>query len=167
MLGSITSWGPGSTPMLGGPTGGYTPGARYAVRGRVESNSPFFPTTPWFTPVLGGRAVMDFRMRHEVNGVGDGLVASSLALANPSPNPSSGAVVLDFALPLAADARLTIHDVAGREIARLADGRFGAGVHAARWTGREAGGREASPGVYFARLLSRGESVTKRIVRVR
>jgi len=93
--------------------------------------------------------------------------ASVLALAAPSPNPASGDVTLRFTLPEAGDARLTLHDVAGREVARLAAGAHAAGAHTARWNGRDAGGRIAPPGVYLARLVTRDGERHVRLARVR
>lgn len=84
---------------------------------------------------------------------------TSLALA-PAPNPSRGLVRLSFTLPADGRARLTLHDLAGREVARLADGAFTAGAHTLSWSGHVA------PGLYFARLQAAGATRTARIVRV-
>ena len=79
------------------------------------------------------------------------------------PNPARGPVRIDFALPREADARVSLFDVAGREIARLADGRYQAGRHPLVWTG-EIEGRRSPAGLYFVRLGSGGSVVVQRVV---
>lgn len=83
-----------------------------------------------------------------------------LALA-PSPNPSRGGVRLAVTLPAAGRVRLVIHDVSGREVARLLDGEHAAGAFSLAWDARVA------PGLYFATLDGAGERATTRIVRLK
>lgn len=83
-----------------------------------------------------------------------------LALA-PSPNPARGAVRFSVTLPAAGRARLVIHDVAGREVARLLDGSREAGAFTLPWEARVA------PGLYFATLGCAGERATTRVVRLK
>jgi len=66
---------------------------------------------------------------------------------------SGAARSIDFALGEPGRVVLTIHDLAGRTVARLLDGIAAAGKHEARW--RVNG---ISPGVYFARLELLGRS---------
>lgn len=94
-------------------------------------------------------------------------VAPELRLAL-APNPSRGPVQMAWSLPRAQHARLDVLDVSGRRVATLFDGDAPAGEMRASWTGREAGiGREASPGLYWARLTTADGVRTKTIVRVR
>lgn len=85
---------------------------------------------------------------------------ASLALA-PSPNPSPGSVRFTVTLPAAGRARLVIHDVSGREVARLLDGPRAAGTFSLAWDER------AAPGLYFAMLEVAGERATTRVVRLK
>ena len=78
----------------------------------------------------------------------------------PSPNPSRGAVRFSVTLPTAGRARLVIHDVSGREVARLIDGAHAAGTFSLAWEGRVA------PGLYFATLEAAGERTTTRVARL-
>ncbi|HMB68852.1 MAG TPA: FlgD immunoglobulin-like domain containing protein, partial [bacterium] len=88
-------------------------------------------------------------------------------LAAPAPNPARGAVALAFTLPAAGNAKLTVHDVAGRRIATVWDGAAPAGRTQARWDGRDESGAPVAAGAYFARLEAGGEVRTEKIVRVR
>jgi 1,4-alpha-glucan branching enzyme len=78
--------------------------------------------------------------------------ATRLRLSAPWPNPTSGSVQVEFELPAATQGTLTVHDVAGRVVATLASGALGAGPHTLQWSGTDAAGRPAAPGLYFARL---------------
>lgn len=93
-------------------------------------------------------------------------VPARVAFAPPAPNPSRGDVKLAFALPRAAGVSLEIFDVAGRRVRTLARGAAAAGEHAHRWDGRDAGGRAVGAGLYLARLVVDGETLSRRIARL-
>jgi hypothetical protein len=93
-----------------------------------------------------------------------GMVSVSLpgalgdaSLGPPYPNPAFGPVTARFVLRRDADIDLTIQDLAGRLVGRVAGGRWGAGSHSVRWDGRGLGGQRLSSGVYWLRL-SNGEA---------
>ena len=73
-----------------------------------------------------------------------------VTLLAPFPNPARGLVGMRFALARAARVQLDIFDLAGRRVARLADGPRSAGWHTAEW--RPGTSQAARAGVYFARL---------------
>jgi DNA-binding beta-propeller fold protein YncE len=68
------------------------------------------------------------------------------------PNPFRAETRIAFTLPRAADVRLSIHDVAGREVRTLVNGALATGDHEAVWQGRDAADRPVGAGVYFYRL---------------
>lgn len=102
-------------------------------------------------------------------GVEDGpaAVSPSLELASPFPNPSRAHASLAFGLPQSGRVRLTVHDVAGRLVRKIADGEFAAGRHALAWDGFDASGREAGSGLYFVRLTAGGQERVVRLTRLR
>lgn len=76
-----------------------------------------------------------------------------------APNPARGPVRVTLALPTAErQVRVSVHDVAGRELAVLADGPVAAGRHEWHWDGSDARGNRAAPGLYLIRA-SAGERV--------
>lgn len=97
----------------------------------------------------------------------DGGAPSRLAFDGSWPNPSSAATTMRFTLPRTGHARLVVMDVAGRRVRTLADAPMVAGPHEVAWDGRDASGTAAPAGLYWARLEAAGESVARRIVRVR
>ena len=111
---------------------------------------------------IGGRPSRGFAKFANVSALSvppAGAPASRLALA-PSANPSRGTVRLSVTLPGQGHARLAIHDVAGRELARLLDGDHAPGTFSLAWDGA------AAPGLYFATIESAGEHRTVRLVRL-
>ena len=99
-------------------------------------------------------------------GVGE-VVANGIALrARPSPFRSE--VAIELVNPAFRDvaAEVTVHDVAGRTIARLSSEVAARGVSRVRWNGRSTSGAVAGPGVYLVRATIGGTVLTKRVVRV-
>jgi hypothetical protein len=83
------------------------------------------------------------------------------------PNPFAASATMDFSLDQAAPATVRVYDVRGRYVTTLADRAFTAGSHQANWDGRDAGGQRATAGVYFLKLETRGEVLTRKVVLVR
>jgi YD repeat-containing protein len=81
------------------------------------------------------------------------------ALGPATPNPGSGVIQLGFSLPKEEHAVLRIYDAAGRRVATLADGTYGAGEHPVRVSAPD-----WSPGVYFYRLEAGGRTLTRKLV---
>jgi hypothetical protein len=90
----------------------------------------------------------------------------ALTLVGLTPNPSRGSTVIEFALPTSTHVRLAVHDVQGRRVALVTQGRLPAGRHHATWSGRAERGLAPS-GLYFVRLEALGKTVTRTLVRVR
>jgi flagellar hook capping protein FlgD len=102
-----------------------------------------------------------------VLGVAGTAAIAAVRLGPAMPQPSSGEVRIAFALPRAGRVRLTVLDVAGREVARLWDGVVEAGMHTARWNGRTAEGGMAPAGIYFVRLVTdERRTASARLVRM-
>lgn len=92
-----------------------------------------------------------------------GQAITKLALSRITPNPTTSAARVDFALPTAGHVRVSIHDLQGREIARLVDGDYQAGAWQAAWNGRTEGGN-APAGLYFVRLQAMGQVLSQRLI---
>jgi hypothetical protein len=92
----------------------------------------------------------------------DSDTPASLSFAVAGPNPAVGGARFRFALPRASHVRITVHDIAGRRVATLADGDYAAGVHAAEWQPNRGGAPRS--GVYFARMTVAGQALERRLV---
>jgi hypothetical protein len=93
-------------------------------------------------------------------GVGsDPAATAGLWLAQSAPNPFRDIATIGYRLPATEHVRLTVYDVAGREVARLVDGSRPAGAHEAvlRADG-------LASGVYIYRLEAGGSVSERRLV---
>jgi hypothetical protein len=86
--------------------------------------------------------------------------ASIASWARVSPNPSSGRVRLEYALPQAGHVRVRVYDVRGRQIASLADGPRPSGRHQLQWSAPTGTG----PGIYFVRFETPRGDLTRSVV---
>jgi len=86
----------------------------------------------------------------------EGPEAAGVRLLPTVPNPAVGGTDLAFRLDAAADVRLAVYDVLGREVAVPAEGPYGAGTHTAALDVSA-----LASGVYVARLTV-GETVVAR-----
>jgi hypothetical protein len=94
-------------------------------------------------------------------------VATGAWLAPAHPNPFTASTQISFRLEREGSVRVVVFDASGREVRRLIGGEFGPGAHVVSWDGFDAAGRQASTGVYFVQLVTGGQVVTQKFVRVR
>ena len=95
--------------------------------------------------------------------VGAGASPSHVRLG-VSPNPQRGAVTFAIVAPAGGAWSLEVLDAAGRVL--HSQRGAGGGEVSRRWDGRDAAGRSAPAGMYWARLRSGSESVTQAFVRL-
>jgi hypothetical protein len=105
---------------------------------------------------------MILRVIPSAAGVGAGA-AAGVTLGPVRPNPSAGAAAVDFTLGHETRVRITVVDLAGREIATLAEGVRPPGGHHAVWNGSVGPGR-APAGMYFIRCEADGTTLVRRFV---
>jgi hypothetical protein len=152
-------WGPTGVPVSTANVGQFWPALLadgWAPTGApAEGRSGSGATVAW-ADMRGGLSTDLYAQHLNAAGTLDaGAPSAPAALslsAGPSPARAGDAVTLRFALPAAGPARVALHDLAGRRVRVLADGPYEAGTQAVRWDGRDASGRRAAPGVYFATL---------------
>jgi hypothetical protein len=78
------------------------------------------------------------------------------------PNPFNPSTTISFSIPERSFVRMTIHDVMGREVARLVQGDLPAGEHTLTW---DAAGMPT--GAYHVRMQAGGFSETRKLVLMR
>jgi len=76
------------------------------------------------------------------------------------PNPFKTSFTVSYELPQMTHVRISIHDISGREIARVADGEFEAGSHTATW--RAAG---ITGGIYFVNVQAGSTALCQKVVK--
>ena len=95
-----------------------------------------------------------------VNGIAGIPTARGLDIGAPYPNPVSTTAVVPFVLPVSAHVTITVHDLFGREVARIVDD--------VRGDGRQQGMLDARgfrPGAYFLRLQAGSAIATRHFIR--
>jgi hypothetical protein len=88
-----------------------------------------------------------------------GLGDADFRLYSAGPNPFSSRTTIRFAIRNESPVRLTVYDVAGREVETLVDGARSAGEHTVTW---DAHGLPS--GVYFYRITVAGFAETKKVI---
>jgi len=92
--------------------------------------------------------------------------AVALTFAGIAPNPTAGVVRLSLAGSPGALVDVSVHDVRGRLVQRLAGVRLAGGTASITWNGRDHAGRMLPAGVYLVRATSDGASAVARMVRL-
>jgi hypothetical protein len=82
------------------------------------------------------------------------------------PSPFQSSVEFTLRNPVSGSVGVWIVDVQGRRVATVLEGPLAAGVRTLTWDGVDQLGRNARPGIYFARLQGRTGSSTLKLVKV-
>ena len=101
----------------------------------------------------------------QLAGVPGTVTADGLSFAH-GPNPSRDGGTLHFHLARSQRVELSLYDVSGRRVARLADGMMDAGEHDVRWTRTDDRGHRVAAGIYRAQLRTDGEERSLNVVLV-
>ena len=89
--------------------------------------------------------------------------ASAGRLLAPHPNPFNPTTTIELALPVASEYNVAIYNIAGQLI-RTYSGYSSAGVVKVEWDGRDGRGNGVSSGVYFYRLSTGRQTLTKKMI---
>jgi hypothetical protein len=146
------------------------PGPLYRLRFRAATTPQV--TSVWFLGLQFYKAGMYVDPVHATGsvigiglpapaGVGDPAVPR-LALS-AAPNPSGGALRLTVGADRAGVQRLTVRDVQGRSVRRLAEGWSTPGSRVVAWDGRDAAGGRLPAGLYLVTLEAAGRAISRRV----
>ena len=83
------------------------------------------------------------------------------------PNPFNPATMISFTLPASSHVNLSIYDVSGRLVSTLVDHTMNEGTHDITWNGRGVNGVQAASGIYFYRLRTDREILTRKMILLR
>lgn len=127
---------------------------------QVRSSVAFgdFAFTPLFSP---GAITVDFST--DAGPDTEPLLPLAFSLNQNYPNPFNPATTITFSLPHSSEIRLTVYNVLGQEIARLAEGRFSAGEHSVLFDAASPPGTVLASGIYFYRLEAGGQVITRKM----
>jgi len=84
-----------------------------------------------------------------------------------TPNPFTSQTLIQYSLLSPTPVHLTIYNSSGQLIKTLAREVELPGLHTRRWDGRDEQGKRVAAGVYFYRLVTQGNTDTKKMVLLR
>ena len=116
------------------------------------------------TPVVAVPVTM---MVSDLSAVGDLPLPRVTALGQNVPNPFNPQTKIDFALPREARVELKIYDVRGALVRTLVSGNLDAGNHSVIWQGHDDRDQRVPSGVYFYRLQTGNDVLTKRMTMIK
>jgi len=94
----------------------------------------------------------------------EGVLSPEITL---SPNPFSQQLSIGFSLGEAANVRVDVYNISGRIVSTIEPGGLGAGSHILTWDGTSEGGTPLGQGIYFVRLTTPGQVVTRKVNLIR
>ncbi len=103
----------------------------------------------------------------DVTGADDPVIPAVNVLHANQPNPFTATTRIRFGLAEDQPVELTVHDIQGRLVRRLAEGVFSAREHTVTWDGRDADGVPVASGIYLYRLRTPAFEKTRRLVLLR
>jgi hypothetical protein len=117
--------------------------------------------------IIGGFWSSEFNARFGQNR--DDVVVSSLRpgafkLYRNYPNPFRVGTRIAYDLPVKSKVHLTIYDVDGRQVRKLAEGWQDAGRYSLNWDGRDKKGRACPTGVYFCCLKTEDRAAVEKLL---
>lgn len=152
--------------IIGNPIGGDTATCLMDPYLNYQSNMWFYITNTWQNPTSGG----DFMIRLKViplppYGIEEGSTNYPITSIQLFSNPiGKGGGIVMYQLPQAQKVSLAVYDITGKLITTLEDGYKNAGSYKVRWNGRDSSGKEVSNGIYFFRLETPNQVLTKKAV---
>ena len=173
---------PGSSDIISASTTSGTDRRLVSARGNTDLSTSLRLELPqgeyhWSVQAIDASfAASDFAADAVVNVVGKDSQTSSedpqeraaFALGEPYPNPSSGALTLEYSLPggyQAGEAVMTVFDLLGSVVIRSRP-QAGAGLNVWRWDGRGATGERVASGLYFVQLRTANDAAVRTVLLV-
>jgi PKD repeat protein len=123
-------------------------GAGFIVPAAAEAPSASMPETP------------EGAIGHEADAILPGEFGVSLI----SPNPFRTQAQFAISLPKETHLSAVVFNVAGKKVKTLKSGHAGAGTHIVRWDGTDDRGGRVAAGIYFCRVVTDKEKVTRKMI---
>lgn len=90
-------------------------------------------------------------------------IPGQFALEQNYPNPFNPETKISFVMEKGADVALEVYDILGRRVNSLHTGYLPAGTYEYTWYGTDTYGRQAASGIYFYRLITGDQSITRKM----
>lgn len=127
----------------------------------VASLDGYFPDT-LNRQINADSIVQNFALVQDNTPVVRTVAASAFTGLNVYPNPANPAMVFQVGLASSGKVQITIHDISGRLLAKVAESSLPAGTHELKWNAEG-----LSAGMYFVRATLGDKTFTRRVLMVR
>ena len=88
----------------------------------------------------------------------------AVMLGQNFPNPFNPSTKISFRIDREEQVRLEVLGADGRRVVVLQDGMMGEGEHSVVWNGQTADGAQAASGLYYYRIVTENETISKKMV---
>jgi Peptidase family C25/Propeptide_C25/FlgD Ig-like domain/Peptidase family C25, C terminal ig-like domain len=102
-----------------------------------------------------------------LDAAGETELIISPVLAQNRPNPFGAATTIRYQMPAPGKLELKVFDATGRLVRTLVDGNVTAGSQMTRWDGTNDRGQAVGSGIYFYRLETENETLTRQMILTR
>ncbi len=92
------------------------------------------------------------------------VAPTDFAVSQNYPNPFNPETKFSFDLTFPTHVSLAIYNVAGQKVATLVDAYLNVGTHTVTWDGTNERGETVSSGIYFYRVVTEENAVTKTMI---
>ncbi|MDP2173628.1 MAG: T9SS type A sorting domain-containing protein [Candidatus Cloacimonadaceae bacterium] len=116
------------------------------------------------SPNLGTYSI-PFRFRtSDVSANDDHYISQPTLLKGNYPNPFNPSTTIDYQIPAKGNVRLEIYNMKGQKVQTLVNELKTSGSHSVVWNGIDQSGHSVVSGVYFYRLVTENNTITKRML---
>jgi hypothetical protein len=116
------------------------------------------------TDAGGNIRYMEIDVDFSAVGNSEAPVSTAALKVSNYPNPFNPETTISFDMPVAGNAKVAVYNVKGQLVKTLANENFTAGTNSVMWKGFDNNNNAVSSGVYFFKVETENESVTKRMV---
>lgn len=100
----------------------------------------------------------------DVKKVGSGVIPDRFELFQNYPNPFNPTTEIKFNLSVPTHVSLTVYNILGQQVVRLADGEFPAGQHSVTWNSTDRFGNTVASGIYLYRIKAGSQVASRKMV---
>ncbi|MDZ4122235.1 MAG: T9SS type A sorting domain-containing protein, partial [Candidatus Cloacimonadaceae bacterium] len=118
---------------------------------------------PGWEPLTEGELMIRPIVEPTTSTNGGEAPALTLNAAN-YPNPFNPVTTISYTVPNSGVANITIYNMKGQVVRNLVNSNHAAGSHTAVWNGLDESGKAVSSGLYFYRLSSNNQVITKKML---
>ncbi|MBN1482375.1 T9SS type A sorting domain-containing protein [candidate division KSB1 bacterium] len=95
------------------------------------------------------------------------VTPADFKLAQNFPNPFNPSTTIEFSLPTATTAKLSVYNMLGQKVVTLADRSYQPGTYTGTWDGLDSSGRIVESGVYLYKLEAENFSLIKKMLLIK